>query len=80
MKDIIYTWFGLKTIGGRNGCKLCIAYAGSCIDGWKEYYDQYKAPWQKWFKNPIFHNRSGYDEVLGKYRVWLMFMWHIIQW
>ena len=75
-----YTWFGLWTIGGKDGVHLCISYAGKCVDGWKEAYKDYKAPWQRWFKNPIFHNRSHYDKVLGEYRVWFIFMWHIIQW
>ena len=78
-----YTWFGLRTMGGKDGIHFCIAYAGKCVDGWKDYYHKeqgYKYPWQKWFKNPIFHNRSHYDEVMGNYRVWFIFMWHIIQW
>lgn len=71
--------YGLKTIGGKNGVRLCISYAGKCIDGWRDYYDEYKAPWQKWFNNPIFHNRSGYDDQLDRYRVWFIFMWHIVK-
>lgn len=72
--------YGLKTIGGMDGCRLCIQYAGNCVGGWKDYYKDYKAPWQKWFRNPIFHNRSGYDDILRRYRVWFIFMWHIVQW
>lgn len=72
--------YGLKTLGGTDGCRFCISYAGNCVDGWKEYYKDYKAPWQKWFKNPIFHNRSCYNDMLERYRVWFIFMWHIIQW
>lgn len=72
--------YGLKTLGGTDGCMLCISYAGSCVDGWKDAYKGYKAPWQRWFKNPIFHNRSGYSDILRRYRVWFIFMWHIVQW
>ena len=71
--------YGLKTIGGIDRCWLRISYAGSCVDGWKEFYKEYKSPWQKWFKNPIFHNRSGYDNVLGCYRIWFIFLWHIVE-
>lgn len=73
------TQYGLKTIGGTDGCRFCISYAGKCIDGWKSFYKEYKAPWQKWFNNPVFHNRSHYDDMLGCYRVWFIFMWHIVQ-
>ena len=69
---------GLKTIGGTDGCRLCISYAGSCTDGWKDFYKEYKYPWQMWFKNPILHNRSGYDDILCCYRFWFIFMWHIV--
>lgn len=75
-----YTLYGLPTIGGRDGVHFCVSYAAKSIDGWNDYYKEYGAPWKKWFKNPIFHNRSGYDETLGEYRVWFIFMWHIIQW
>lgn len=34
--------YGLKTIGGTDGCKLCIQYAGRCVLGWKEFYEDYK--------------------------------------
>lgn len=71
--------YGLKTIGGTDGCRLCISYAGKCVDGWKEAYAEYKAPWQQWFSNPIFHNRSGYEPLLKRYRVWFIFMWHIVK-
>lgn len=71
--------YGMKTLGGTDGCRFCIHYAGKCVDEWKEFYNGCKAPWNKWFKNPIFHNRSGYDNLLDRYRVWFVFMWHIIQ-
>lgn len=75
-----YTWRGLRTIGGRDGVEFCIAYAGKCVDGWKDFYKEYEHPWQMWFKNPIFDNRSYYDDMLDEYRVWFIFMWHIVQW
>lgn len=77
-----YTWFGLRTIGGKDGMRFCIQYAGKCVDGWKEYYNrqEYREPWRKWFKNPIFQNRSHFDKVMCRYRVWFIFMWHIVQW
>lgn len=75
------TQYGMKTIGGIDGKRFCISYAGKCIDGWKELYkDVNYKPWKKWFGNPIFHNRSGYDDMLGRYRVWFIFMWHIVNW
>ena len=73
--------YGLKGIGGTDGCKFRISYAGNCVDGWKKYYYdelKLKAPYQKWFSNPIFHNRSGYSGFCGGYRVWFIFMWHIV--
>ena len=30
--------YGLKTLGGIDGCHLCISYAGKCVDGWKDFY------------------------------------------
>ena len=69
---------GLKTIGGRK-CSFSIFFAGKSEDSWNTFY-QNKPPYKKWFNNPIFQNRSGYNELLGRYRVWFIFMWHIIQW
>ena len=77
-----YTCYGLRTIGGKDGIKFCVQYAGKCVDGWKDYYTrrEYKRPWKMWFKNPIFDNRSHFDKVMNRYRVWFIFMWHIVQW
>ena len=69
--------YGLHTIGGRKH-RLCISFAGKTAKGWKSAYNG--PPWKKWFNNPIFHNRSRYDQMLDRYRVWFIFMWFIIQW
>lgn len=77
-----YTWFGLKTIGGKDGVNLCIAYLGKCVDGWKDYYEDLK-PWQKFgYSNPIFckSKKWGYDEMLEEYRVVFCLLWHNVQW
>ena len=82
MAKYVYNWFGCKTIGGRNGHKVCIQYVGKPIDGWKEYYAEPPIngkPWRKWFSNPVFCNKSGYDKALGEYRVWFCLLWHSIQ-
>lgn len=81
MKKHVYTWGGLKTIGGRRR-HLCISYLGKCVDGWKDYYGDLK-PWQKFgYSNPIFCKSKnwGYDEMLGRYRVIFCLLWHQIQW
>lgn len=82
MKKHIYTWLGLKTIGGRNGRNFCISYLGKCVDGWKDYYGDLK-PWQHFgYSNPIFciSKNCGYDKNIKKYRVVFCLLWHQIQW
>ena len=71
--------YGLKTIGGRNEIKFCISFASKAENTWNKFYNN-RLPYKRWFTNPIFQNRSGYDKILGRYRVWFIFMWHIIQW
>lgn len=82
MKNLVYTWMGLKTIGGRNGKHFCISYLGKCVDGWKEFYGNIK-PWQMYgYSNPIFSKSKnwGYDKTLHRYRVVFCLLWHQIQW
>ena len=82
MKKFVYTWFGLNTIGGRNGNRLSVSYLGKCIDGWKDYYGNLK-PWQEFgYSNPILckSKNCGYDENLGRYRVVFCLLWHNVQW
>lgn len=76
--------YGMKSIvmriKNRRGDykRVYIHYAGKSVKGWKGFYENYGAPWRLWFNNPIFDNRSGYDDTLGRYRVWFVFMWHIV--
>ena len=81
MNKHVYTWHGLKTIGGRNGRKFCILYLGKCVDGWKDYYNGVK-PWKHFgYSNPIFCIKNcGYDEMIERYRVVFCLLWHEIQW
>lgn len=83
MKKHVYTWGGLKTIGGRNGKRFCIQYLGKCVEGWKDYYGNLK-PWQKLgYSNPVFcidKKNTGYDEILNRRRVVFCLFWHQIQW
>ena len=82
MKKHVYTWLGLKTIGGRNGKHFCISYLGKCVDGWKDYYGDLK-PWKHFgYSNPIFCKSKnwGYDEHLDRYRVVFCLLWHNVQW
>jgi hypothetical protein len=81
MKNLVYTWFGLKTIGGRKS-RFSISYLGKCVGGWKDYYGDLK-PWQHFgYSNPIFCKSKnwGYDETLGRYRVVFCLLWHKVQW
>lgn len=71
--------YGLKTISFTDEGKLCISYAGHCAKGWERFYKDCKGPWQKWFKNPIFQNKSEYCNALGRRRILFIFMWHIIE-
>ena len=54
-----------------------VSFCGKCLPGWVSFYKGYgyEHPWQMWFKNPLLCNRSGYDEMLGQYRIWFCFMW-----
>ena len=82
LREHVYNWMGLKTIGGRNGRSFCIAYLGKCIDGWKDFYKGEK-PWQTYgYSNPIFSisKNWGYVPMLKKYRVVFCLLWHNIQW
>ena len=76
--DIFYTNYGLYTIGGRSS-RFCVSFAGKAVRGWDKFYGN-DVPWKKWFTNPIFHNRTGYDPILERYRVWFIFMWFIFRW
>ena len=75
---LVHTQYGLYTIGGVTR-PFCVSFAGYTVPGWVNFYDSTK-PWKKWFNNPIFHNRSGYDVFLDRYRVWFIFMWFIFSW
>lgn len=80
MKKLVYTWLGLKIIGGRKSY-LSIAYLGKCVDGWKDFYGDLK-PWQKFgYSNPIFCKSDswGYDETLKRYIVVFCLLWHNVQ-
>ena len=77
MKRIINHQYGLYGIGGTDGIKLRIEFAGKCMKEWKSFYGS-NPPWKKWFINPIFQNHSGYDDVLGRYRIFFIFMWFIV--
>ena len=83
MNKYVYTWCGLKTIGGRNGKHFCISYLGKCVDGWKDFYGNLK-PWQsRGYSNPIFcidKKNTGYDVMLDRHRVVFCLLWHQIQW
>lgn len=81
-KNPIYTWYGLYTIGGRNGIHFSISFLGKCVEGWKDYYGEQK-PWQHLgYSNPIFaiSKNWGYDEKLNRYRVVFCLLWFNIQW
>lgn len=75
---LIHTQYGLYTLGGVTH-RFCVSFAGYTAPGWVNFFDN-KKPWKKWFNNPIFHNRSGYDVFLDRYRVWFIFMWFIFSW
>lgn len=83
MQKHVYTLYGLKTIGGRNGRHFCISYLGKCVDEWKDYYENLK-PWQmRGYSNPIFcidKRNWGYDKNLRRYRVIFCLLWHQVQW
>ncbi|MBQ2299461.1 MAG: hypothetical protein II278_08830 [Bacteroidaceae bacterium] len=80
MQKLVYTWRGLKTIGGRK-THFCVTYLGKAFDGWQEYYGSQK-PWQaRGYSNPIFcidKKNSGYDEMLERHRVIFCLLWHQI--
>ena len=69
--------YGLWGIGGNDMLKLRISFAGKCLPGWKMAYAPYQ-PWRKWFTNPLFQNKSGYDRMLRRYRVRFIFLWFIV--
>lgn len=77
MKKYLNYQRGLFGFGGANGISSRIEFCGKCIPGWKIFYEKYgyKYPWQMWFRNPWFDNRSGYDKMLDQYRLWFCFMW-----
>ena len=79
----VYTWGGLKTIGGRNGRYFCISYVGKCTKEWEDFYGGLK-PWKKFgYSNPIFcidKKNTGYNSFFERKRVVFFLFWHQIQW
>lgn len=78
LKKYVYTWRGLKSIGGKKS-RFFVSYLGKCVDGWKDFYNGEK-PWKRLgYSNPIFsiHNATGSDSVLGK-RIIMCLLWHEI--
>lgn len=79
MKNPVYTWRGLKTIGGIKS-HISISYIGKCVDGWKDFYEDLK-PWQfLGYSNPIFCKSEnwGYNEILREHRFIFCILWHEI--
>lgn len=62
---------------GFHSRRFNVSFCGKCLPGWVSFYKEYgyEHPWQMWYKNPLFCNRSSYDEMMEQYRVWFCFMW-----
>lgn len=71
--------YGLPTFGGKNGMRFAVSWGWSAVKGWKEFYKG-NAPWTKWFSNPIWDNKSGYDELLGRKRTRFCVCGLVVQW